>query len=221
MPVDIIIDYETAAAEQDRMNESAVLELGAVAFEHTPESGAIPDFEEMVDNGFRVKFELRSQLGRRLVSADTINWWKRQNPEARKVLIPDPNIDVSVEVGHKRFVNWLQEVGVSRGSQIWCRGNSFDFPILFNCLHEAGITETHLPGFWNQRDVRTRIEAMLGRGKTECPLPIGTLPGFIHHNGLHDCAKDVMMLTYSYRYAFGLDELPEREQCEPASLPKR
>lgn len=217
--IDILLDYETLGGEEHNRHNSSVLELGAVAFEHDPESGHIPDFQEMIDNGFRVKFDIKSQKGVRDINKATIDWWKKQGDGARKVLLPS-SIDVTVKEGHIQFIDWLGEQGLTRGSQIWCRGNTFDFPILYNCLHESGISHSILPGFWNMRETRTRIEAFLGRSVTECPLPKGSLPGFIMHNGIHDCAKDILMLTYAYRYAFGMDEIPTEDQVEPGSVKK-
>lgn len=220
MSIDIIIDYETAGGKDHNRNLSSVVELGAVAFEFDPSNGKIPDYQEMVKNGFHAKFHLQSQKERRIFDKETIGWWKSQSPEAMKIFIPSDK-DVTVEEGHRKFADWIKGLGLTRSSRLWCRGNSFDLPILYNCLHQAGVTEHSLPGFWCQRDVRTYIEAMLGDFHTECPLPKGSLPGFIHHNGIHDCAKDVMMLVYSYRYAFGMEEIPTEENTEPATLKKK
>lgn len=216
----IIIDYETLGGSDHDRNLSSVIELGAVAFEHNPQTGRIPDYQEMVKGGFRVKFDLKSQKGKRVFSSETKEWWLSQSDEAKKILLPSSE-DVTVEVGHRMFVDWMKSVGVNRNTKLWCRGNSFDIPILDNCLHQAGIIEKVTPGFWKVRDVRTRIEALLGDDVCECPLPLGSLPGFVHHNGIHDCAKDVMMMFYAYRYAFGMEDIPTEENCEPASLKKK
>lgn len=220
MPIDILIDYETLGGKSHNRGHSSVLELGAVAFEFNPESGAIPDYQQMVKSAFRVKFDIRSQKGIRAIDADTKDWWLKQSEEAKKVLYPSAE-DVSVEAGHRMFADWVKEQGLTRGSQVWCRGNDFDFPILYNCLEQAGVPEKVMPPFWDHREVRTRIEAMLGRGVTECPVPLGKMPGFVHHSGIHDCAKDIMMLVYSYRYAFGMEEIPAEEDTEPCTIKKK
>lgn len=219
MRIDILIDYETAGGEDHTRNQSAVLDLSAVAFVHNPDSGELPDFNQMIENGFNTKFDLRSQKGVRIIDRGTLGWWKKQSPEAQKILLPSDK-DVTVEVGHRRFATWIEEQGLTRQSKIWCRGNSFDFPILAHCLHQSGIPANLMGGFWNQRDIRTRIETLLGDDITDCPLPKDAIPGFIAHNSLHDCAKDVMSLFYAYRYAFGMQGIPEIDDCHPSTVKK-
>ena len=50
------------------------------------------------------------------------------------------------------------------------------------------------------------------------PLRKGILDGFIHHNSLHDCAKDVLALIYARRYAWGLEEIPSPEDVDPITI---
>jgi hypothetical protein len=58
------------------------------------------------------------------------------------------------------------------------------------------------------------------RGLTTTPLHKGVLDGFIAHDSIHDCAKDILMLKYAQRYALGLDEAPVGDEIDPLSLPK-
>lgn len=116
---------------------------------------------------------------------------------------------------------------------MWCRGMSFDFPLFVDLIRDLqrneGIPERELNTydlepvvFWNQRDIRTAIEALsLVRKMCETPLPKGTLDGFVAHDSVHDCAKDILMLKYAQRYALGLDEVPFEEDADPLSLPKK
>lgn len=216
MPVDILIDYETCNNEEHNVNQSAVLELGAVAFEYDENNPQPPDFQKLKDGGFRCKFGLAAQKGKRVIHKDTLLWWKKQSAEAKKVIMPSAE-DVTVEEGHRQFIDWLKAQGLSSGSQLWCRGNSFDIGILYHCLWQSGIEKHDLPKFWAQRDVRTRIEALMGRNIMAVPLPKGTLPGFVHHAGLDDCAKDVCMMAYAAQYAFEMIEIPHLEDTEPGT----
>ncbi|CAL9977866.1 exonuclease [Vibrio phage D479] len=217
--VNLLIDYETCNNQEHNINESAVLELGAVAFEYDENDPKIPDFQELKDKGFRVKFGLKAQKGVRVIHKDTLLWWKQQSDEAKKIIMPSAE-DVTVEEGHRQFMKWAKDQGLKSGSQIWCRGNSFDFPILYHCLWQSGLIEearNELPSFWAQRDVRTRIEALMGRNIMSVPLPEGSLPGFVHHAGLDDCAKDVVMMAYAAAYAFELEEIPHADHTEPGT----
>ncbi|AZV01102.1 exonuclease [Escherichia phage vB_EcoM_005] len=108
---------------------------------------------------------------------------------------------------------------------------AFDFPILVDLIRDAyrseGVPENEIDTsklepvkFWNQRDIRTAIEAYsLTRGLSMCPLPNGTLKGFVAHDSIHDCAKDILMLKYAQRYALSLEDVPENP--DPLSIKNR
>lgn len=216
--IDVIIDYETLGGKDHNRNQSSVVELGAVCFPRTAIEGVVPNFLKIINNGFRAKFNLKSQKGIRHFDADTLAWWRSQSPDAQKILKASRE-DVTVEQGHIEFLEYLKSHGVDHRSNIWCRGMDFDFPIMHNCLESTGKDLSIMPKFWKRRDVRTRLETLLGDDVTDCPLPLGVLDGFIKHNGIHDCAKDVMMLCYAYRYAFDMEDLPSKENTDPMSLP--
>lgn len=216
--IDVIIDYETLGGQDWNRNESSVVELGAVCFPRSALHGKIPEYNELINNGFRAKFNLKNQKGIRRFNKETLDWWRSQSETAQRILKPSI-IDVSVEEGHRKFLEYLVSQGVDRHSTIWCRGNDFDFPIMHNCFHQSGITDLSMfPKFWKRRDVRTRIEALVGDDVTNCPLPLGVLTGFVKHNGIHDCAKDIMMMCYAARYAFDLEQIPAKEDTDPSSI---
>lgn len=223
---DFIIDFETFG---NRSN-AAVIDLSTICF--NPDPNVVETLDELISKGRRWKFDLKSQQGKRVFGVSTMNWWKDQSPEARENLKPT-DADVSVTAGITDFLLFLRENNVNGWESFgWCRGQSFDFPILVDCIcqikREAGEEERDIDTFkaepckfWNQRDLRTAIESLaLTRGLTTTPLPLGTLNGFIAHDSLHDCAKDVLMLKYAQRYALGLEEVPSKENTDPLSLPK-
>lgn len=205
---DIIIDYESLSL----LPNAAVIELGAVSFVNNPEK--IPTYAELISNSFRAKFIISTQKGHRDFNKETVEWWKSQKEEAKQILIPS-SIDVTVEEGHRMFVHWLDnQAGYTKKSHLWCRGNNFDIPVLSDCLRQTGINHPVIQKYGSYRDIRTAIESYMGRDVTTAPLPKNTLYGFVHHNGVHDCAKDVMMLLYSKRYSFGLSEIPTKENMD-------
>lgn len=225
--VDFIIDFETMGTGE----KAAVIDLAVIAFNHDPE--VIESFDELVSRGLKIKFDLKSQQGKRLFTKSTIEWWKSQSAEAKKNIAASPE-DVTTLDGLVKFQEYLKAEGIDPWkSQAWCRGMSFDFPILVDLIRDVqrgnGVPENMLDTFkeepvkfWNQRDIRTRVEALLlVRDMTTCPLPKGTLDGFIAHDSIHDCAKDVLMMKYALRYAMGLEEAPAEEDCDPLSLPRK
>ncbi|CAD2272788.1 endonuclease [Klebsiella phage vB_KpnM_311F] len=223
---DFIIDFETFG----NVSNSSVIDLALITFDSDPE--IIESFDELVNRGHRIKFDLKSQKGHRLFGKSTLEWWKKQSAEARANLASTPD-DLSVIAGIKEAQQYLIDNGIHPWDSFgWCRGQSFDFPIFVDCLRDVqraqGISEEEIDTFkeepckfWNQRDIRTAIESLLlTRGLTTTPLPKGTLDGFIAHDSIHDCAKDILMLKYAQRYALGLSEAPSPEDTDPLSLPK-
>jgi hypothetical protein len=226
MAKDFIIDFETFG----NVSNSSVIDLALITFDSDPE--VLESFDELVSRGHRIKFDLRSQKGFRLFGKSTLAWWKNQSAEARANLAPT-DADLAVIAGIQEANQYLKDNGIHAWNSFgWCRGQSFDFPIYVDCLRdiqraegkdESDIDtfETEPCKFWNQRDIRTAIESLLlTRGLTTTPLPTGTLKGFIAHDSIHDCAKDILMLKYAQRYALGLSEAPSPEDTDPLSLPK-
>lgn len=77
---DFIIDFETMGSGE----KAAVIDLAVIAFDPNPE--VVETFDELVSRGIKIKFDLKSQKGHRLFTKSTIEWWKNQSPEARKIL---------------------------------------------------------------------------------------------------------------------------------------
>lgn len=223
---DFLLDFETFGSTSN----AAVVDLSGIPF--NPDPTQMESFSELVARGKRIKFSLSSQRGNRLFSTGTLEWWKSQSAEARLNLAPS-EADLDVVAGIKEFLQYLKDNNVDPWKSLaWCRGMSFDFPILTDLVRgierEKGIAEKDIDTFalepvkfWNQRDVRTAIEAYsMVRGQTTTPLPKGVLNGFIAHDSIHDCAKDILMLKYAQRYTLGIEDCPEIEDADPLSLSK-
>lgn len=220
---DFIIDYESLG----NAPRGATIDLSCIVFEFNYENP--PTFEELVKSGVRVKFCLQNQKNGapypREFDATTMNWWRNQSPEARANLAPSAS-DVDIKDGLNHILKHITDSGCDPWNcQGWARGMSFDFGILVDQIRQVYQTQETFAlepcKFWNQRDVRTFIEAtLMKRGLTQCPLPIGTLNGFIAHDSIHDCAKDILMMLYSVRYALGLQDAPTIDNTDPNTLPK-
>ncbi|BAQ22665.1 exonuclease A [Edwardsiella phage PEi20] len=222
---DIIIDFETFG----NVSKAAVIDLAVIAFD--PDPTKVESFNTIASRGKRIKFKLAPQKGQRLFGKSTIKWWKDQSEEAKKNLAPTDE-DVTTLEGIQQFLDYCRENDVDAWkSQAWCRGMSFDFPILVDLIRDIerynGVAEDEIDTFalepvkfWNQRDIRTAIEAYsMVRGLSTTPLRNGDLDGFVAHDSIHDCAKDILMLKYAQRYALGLEDCPEGDEVDPRSLP--
>ncbi|APU02074.1 exonuclease A [Aeromonas phage Riv-10] len=216
---DFVLDWETMG----NAPEGAVVDLAVLVFEHDPHN--LPTFEELCRRGRRFKFDLKSQKGKRIFDQGTMDWWKKQSDEAKLNLKPS-DIDVDYLSFYDDFMNFLKAEGFNKKTgQGWCRGQSFDFPILIDVIRQIhGTRETfNLEPcfFWQQRDVRTAVEAtLMVRDMTMCPMPKGALDGFVMHDAIHDCAKAALELLYSKRYALGLEEVPTGNDIDPRSVRK-
>ncbi|QDH49164.1 exonuclease [Pantoea phage Phynn] len=216
---DVVIDYETLGPPP----RCKVLELSAVPFVDDPYNP--PTFAQLVAGGRKYKFDIRKQKNR-LSNQATIEWWRKQDPEAKKILKPLPD-DLDLYQGHEQFMKDLKTDGISFwDSLIYCRGPEFDYSILIDVIRdthgwEADLFKIMPTAFWNTRDVRTTIEnRLMSRGVAKTPLPLGVLDGFIAHDSIHDCAKDALMIIYASRYALGLQDAPEGDQIDPLSIQK-
>lgn len=205
-PPSILFDFETV----DVRPTAIVLDLAAVVF-HEADVDTFTDLINSPKRMFRVKFDVRTQKGR-TVDQSTLEWWAKQSDDAREVFNPS-KIDVSIHDGITAFKEFCVNSGVNpKDSLAYVRGASFDFSILANIMRTVfGATEDIFPvAFWQQRDVRTAIAfAMLDPHLRKMPVPKGLFEGFVRHNSVHDCCKDVILLQHALAYGLGTIELPD------------
>lgn len=184
----IVLDIETLGI----FDNSVVLSIGGVVFDPETEFEFL-DLTE--DNSFFVKLKAKDQKERlnRTVTPSTIEWWKSQNDEAKKVLLPsDKDVDAETAIDQlNEFVKEECEYD-PKNSVIWVRG-SLDFPVLHSLALSCGKELCF--GYNRIRDVRTAIDILYNsnNGYTDMSKPC---VGFIAHDPVHDCARDAMLLTY-------------------------
>ncbi|WNL62911.1 exonuclease [Citrobacter phage Ci1] len=219
-PVDFIVDFETLG----NLPDGALIDCAVVPFVNDPEN--VPSFQELIAKGKKVKFLLSEQKGLRPFDPSVMKWWKEQE-DAAKINLKPSSDDVTLAEGLKQIHEHLREAGVKQtSSQGWARGSAFDFSMyvtwIRNVTNQRDTFNDEVIRFWGQRDIRTAIEENLGvRWMTETPLPMGALNGFVAHDSIHDCAKDILMYLYAKRYAFGLEDAPSQEEADPRSLKKK
>lgn len=131
---DVMIDTETLGTKPG----SAILSIGAVMF------GI-----DGVGERFYAPIQLSSCADVGLaIDPATVQWWMRQNDEARAAAFPDtatPIWRVLVD-----FSNWFNVQGAKYP---WCHGAGFDVPLLDAAFKACGLKSPW--EFWNVRDTRT------------------------------------------------------------------
>lgn len=181
-----------------------------------------PSFRELVKKAKRWKFDIKSQVNRE-ADQKVIEWWKKQSEAAKAILVNDGS-EVLVEDSIDDFNEYLYQNGFDRKVGYgYCRGQSFDFPILVDILRKKYQTtdtfEYEPCRFWNQRDIRSVISGiLLDESKTTVPLKKGILQGFVKHNSVHDICKDALMIIYAKRYALGLEDIPVGDDIDPNTI---
>lgn len=84
------------------------------------------------------------------IDDSTVEWWERQDPKVRSMVFD--GIRVPYEKGMRYAEAFLKKVNGDDG-RVWCRGGSFDFPILSAAFRAVGIAQPW--NFRNEMDLRT------------------------------------------------------------------
>lgn len=198
----VLIDYETLAKYP---HDCVVLDCSVIPFN----TNSIDSFDDLVSRGFHMKFDVDQQINElhRQISRDTVDWWMKQDQTAKGLVVPSaadqPLLDFVT-----RFESWLAEINIDLyRMKVFARGSSFDIGIMRSIYYAAfgGDYDTRMPfRYWNERDVRTYIDAKmedsyacLGVKPGQVPVPSHMLTGFVKHNSVHDCAKDIIAMQIS------------------------
>ena len=157
MSMHIMLDLETA----DNLPTSAIIAIGAVEFTERQTIGR--KFYRAVDLGSSVAAGLT-------VGQDTMLWWSKQSPEARRVF--DDPARVRLPDALTDFSFWMKQL--HGDTKVWGNGAAFDNAILSNAYARCGLP---LPwDFWNDRCYRT-VKARI----TAKPTRVG-----VYHNAVDD-----------------------------------
>lgn len=184
----LMLDLETVGI----LPNSVVLSIGCLPFSfEEPKS-----FDEYLEDGFFCKLDVEDQIRNygRKIDKDTLDWWKQQSPEARVSLKPSKT-DIPLAEALRGLDAFIRSCKLSDESWFWSRGNLFDFGKIESMCNNVGMPMPHNP--FMERDVRTMVDCFAGttNGKIKVHLP----SNFVSHHPLHDCAKDVMMMTNIYQ----------------------
>lgn len=197
MPVDsALLDIETLGTHAD----SVVLSVGIVAVDSTKDY----TYDELIKNGFYKTLQVKPQVDAgRSIQKSTLDWWGTQGTDAMSVLKPS-----SDDIHHTKLIediiDYFDSMGVNKKTvKVYARGSHFDFSILHDLFRKTcGIDQDKMPwNFWNIHDSKTVIETLLDKRIDVKP------EGFIHHNALHDAAREYMNIQIAiYEFQKTLDQ---------------
>ena len=149
----IMVDLETLGTRQDAI----VLEISAVEFNcHTGEIGEV--FDAKLDIDEQVQY-------RRSLNCETLQWWFKQDEEARKNIFAEDIIRFNMPMALAKFSDFVKRCDNKCNSdsdrrvvKLWGNGSLFDLGILQN-MYETYLPNMKLPWkFWAVNDVRTIVD---------------------------------------------------------------
>lgn len=174
---------------------SVILSAGLVCFD----SGEDYTFDDLVDLGVNLKFDVRTQKAAgRTISKDTVAWWRKQGPNAQKVILPS-DMDIRYDDMCYAIDSYVNEAGFNRKNGLaYCRGPDFDFSLMKDLYWQQ---EKDIFAFFNcVRDVRTVLAVMLGNKLKLFEKSFEVPKNFVPHNSLHDCCVDVLKIQKAIQY---------------------
>ena len=160
-----MIDLETLGTQPG----SIILSIGAVLFDPTQ---PVPNC--LGEEFYYVVGKPTCLAAGLTFSQDTLDWWKKQSPEARKVLTQseDPNESISL----KKVLDLLS-VWLPPNTKVWSNGANFDQPLLDVAYNKVGKS---IPWkYYHSRCHRT-VVALHPNEKALRP------PTILAHNALED-----------------------------------
>lgn len=168
--MNIMIDIETTGIKPG----CAILEIAAVAFDEKFNT---------IDN-IRQKIDLQNQLHNGYVTdIFTMKWWDTQkltnsvvDPDEDDVLLEDALTVLS------EFISYYLK------NKIWCKGVSFDFPILKHSFAKEGVT---VPWEYRQETCFRTIQSIFPINEE---IKNEITNRFIKHKALSDCYSQLAIL---------------------------
>ncbi|EPC0953723.1 3'-5' exonuclease [Klebsiella pneumoniae] len=135
-----MIDIETLSTQPN----AVICAIGAVFFE--PSTGKTgPSFYQTID-------PRTSQNRGAHISADTVMWWLRQDKEPISELVGAKSHEIEVMLDFAKFIEGAFHETKKKNLKVWCKGGSFDFPILKSAFERSSLEGVSmLPWlYWNE-----------------------------------------------------------------------
>lgn len=169
--VQVMLDIETLSTNLD----AVIVSIGAVKF--TIRDGIIDTFLVNIDPVDSKKYGLHT-------SKDTIIWWSNQSKEARRSWQKN---QVSLAFAMQAFIDWYGQKSIPT----WCKGATFDYPIIESSLKAAKIA---IPWkYWHCNCYRSIIN-FFGIDDRNMQAT-----GTTHHDAVSDCKNQCNVLLTIFR----------------------
>jgi len=205
--IDLILDFESIGKDY---RTCPIVDCSWLFFDWERFTSNPYTFDELVESATTVKFDVKDQVqnqGRHYRQSDLL-WWKRQDKESRRKLMPSED-DVPSYEFIRLFLTSVREY--DKIHHWWSRGNPFDGGLLEREMYYCDswdLFNQYLP-FWRIRDTRTWIDAKLNFPIKNSFTPIKDEAlwnkMFKGHISSHDIAADVMRLQVITRAENDLD----------------
>lgn len=187
----LFFDVETLGLYEN----AVVLSLACVPFYLNKITSAVV----LADRGFYVKFDADEQIktfGRK-TDKSTLEWWKKQSEDAKKISVTRYTTDQSLRAGLTKLSDFIEQSEYDpKNSFVWSRGNYFDFPKIESLYREVGLPMPY--NGWMIRDARTFFDLLgdtTGNGYVWYNKP----QSLVKHHALHDAAFDAWSMTKLYK----------------------
>lgn len=173
--------------------ESTALILSASIIHFDPEEN--PTYDSLLSKALFVKFNAKEQADAgRTIDKSTLEWWRGQHEYVRKISLLPSGDDVSVVDGLTAIREYIKNYRKKGDETFWARGSLDQMGIDSLC---KAFDQPLLTRYNNWRDVRTAIDCLRETARDGyCEVPNFDRENVIKHHPTHDCAYDIMMLTY-------------------------
>ena len=177
-------------------SESVILSA-AVAFVEVGKPEYL--FQELLDNTFSVKFQVKEQVEtyNRTIDKNTIEWWKKQTEVAKNFSFFPSKKDLSASEGISLFRKYIESNCDTNSIIVFIRG-SLDQCALDSLTNQVG--QQAIFPYSSYRDCRTYIECCAeSSNRGYCEINQNMFPDYHRDNiwkhvPVHDCVLDLMMI---------------------------
>lgn len=195
MSVQVVFDFESMGT-----GESAIiLAMAMVAYS---EKDVDTPLEELVKTkGGFWKYDVREQVAMgRTTTADTMEWWKKQDPAVIEAVLKPSEDDLSIKLMPDHIDDFCAKHGYDGNGFIWQRGN-IDIMWHDNVMASLGVDVPDRSFKWYKvRDARTAIDLLSTENRKYGQIMRASgmqekfdsqMPNFMAHHPLSDVAKDI------------------------------
>lgn len=191
----IMVDLETLGVTPGAI----ILSIGAVYF--SPTMGLGREFQRVISR------ESSEQAGL-LAEVETVEWWKRQSPAARRVLeLAEGKDAFTLQTALQDLRDFIDLDGVAE-ARVWGNGASFDNALLTYAYKAIAVPVPWK--FWNNRCFRTLKSCA---PNVAAPQRIGTL-----HNALDDAKNQALHAVAIMKDFMRTGRIGRPEATEPEEL---